>query len=208
MTVDSVRNRVGNKLSSVGMAAASCLTVLLLGAAPAEAKDGTAEAVRMVLAGPTVMLLCLASLATIYLIAAAFRRQEALVSLAQSAAVEVGKGKILNTLWGILAEILLVTAGLTIAKMPQLSLLVLFIIFVAIGLAGMGICVTAAVAGRRLHTELAGGEISPLASLGVGLRLYLVASALPILGWILLLLIAANGVGSILTASTRGPVDE
>jgi hypothetical protein len=181
---------------------------LLVGASPAHAKGGNPlQAAGAILSGPLVLLVCLAALAVLYLIAASVRRQEWLVGLAQSASVEVGRGKVVYTLWGILAEILLISAGLLLTKVPQAGLLVVLVWFFALALAGLGAGVAAFVAGRRLHAELAGGEITPLSALGIGLRVLFTASALPFIGWIVVLLLMAHGIGAVLTASAQGRVE-
>jgi len=181
---------------------------MLLIAAPAEAKGGGPwQAVGVASAGPIVLLLSLAAVALVYLILAAFRKQDGLMALVQSASLVAGKGRFLTTLWGVLAEILVIAGGSIIAKVPQAGLLVVLVFFVAFALAGLGLCVGAEVAGRRLHGELAGGEVSPLKALGIGLQVLTLAAAIPVVGWIVVGLMAANGVGSILTASTTRSVE-
>jgi hypothetical protein len=178
------------------------LTPLLLGAAPAKAKGNPWQGVGVAAAGPIVLLLSLAAVAVVYLILASFRKQDGLMALVQSAGPVASQGKFLNTLWGIFAEILLLAAGSIVAKLPHAGLLVVLIFLSAFVLAGLGLCVSAEVAGRRLHSELAGGEVSPLKAVGIGLQVFTFAAAVPVLGWIVVILLATNGVGSILSATT------
>jgi len=200
--IGDVPNRVDERRQRFGRFA-MVMAPMLLGAAPAEAKGGGPwEAVGVAAAGPIVMLLSLAAVALVYLLLAAFRKQDSLIALSQSAELLASKGKVLNTLWGVLAEILLIAGGSIIAKVPPAGLLVVLVFFFALTLAGLGLCVSAEVAGRRLHGELAGGEVSPLKALGIGLQVFALAAAIPVVGWIVVGLLAANGVGSILTAST------
>jgi len=203
--IGDVRNTVNEGIGRRKRLArfAMVLAPMLLSAAPAEAKGGGPwEAVGVAAAGPIILLLSLAGVALVYLILAAFRKQDGVMTLVQSASPVASKGKILNTLWGVLAEILLIAGGSIIAKLPQAGLLVVLVFFIAFALAGLGLCVSAEVAGRRLHGELAGGEVSPLKALGIGLQVFTLAAAIPVVGWIVVGLLAANGVGSILTAST------
>lgn len=176
---------------------------LALGAGPGKSHGGNPlQTAGYVVAGPMVLLLWLASMAVVYLIAASFRKQDGILTLAESAVVEAGSGKVVNTLWGLIAEILIVSAGLMMAKVPQAALLTVLLFVAAMALAGFGAMVSARVAGRRLHAELAGGEVSDLGALSIGLRLLFLATALPVVGWIVVILVTANGVGSILTASS------
>ena len=183
------------------------LIPLLLGATPAHAKGGDPwQAIGVMAVGPAVLIACLAAMAAVYVIAAAFRRHEWIVATALLATDEAARGKFINTLWGLLAEILLICAGLVFARFHA-NLLMLLVWLAALALAGLGACGSAESTGRRFHGELAGGEVSPLTALGLGLRILAAAAAMPILGWIVVGLMAANGVGSILTtaSSSRQP---
>ncbi len=181
--------------------------VIAAGVTPAYAAGGgggVAQSLWSVAAGPIVLLLCLASLAVVYLAAASVRKQEGLVNLTHTAANRLAKGSALYTLWGILAELLLVSAGAILANVTHIALLVMFAGLIAVALAGLGACVSAYATGRRLHAELSGGEIDGGRALGQGLTLFFCAVALPVAGWIVIALMAANGVGAVLAAAIQG----
>jgi hypothetical protein len=185
---------------------ALCLAPTVMVSTPTYAAGdaGAGKLVGGMVMGPAALILGLGAIAVVYLAAVGVHRQDSLVMLARGAADRLMNGRATYVLWGLLAEILLVSAGAIVARFKILALLTIFLFFLAVALAGLGALVAAFATGRRFQTELSSDPHQPVGSLGVGLLIFLIAVAVPVAGWIVIILATAAGIGATLSTLAQG----
>lgn len=102
------------------------------------------------------------------------------------------------TLWGLAAALLvLILCGVLFSR-HALALLGVAVLASGLTLASLGIGVAALSLGLRLTDALGAMEMETLPALRLGLWTLLLASCVPFVGWLLVLLTLASGVGATL----------
>ncbi len=152
----------------------------------------------LLLTGPVTLLLLLAVLAAYVLLLVVGGRLTGLVSLGAGAETRLRRGRLLPVLWGLAATLLVMTLAAVLFKIKALTLLGVGLLVVGVVLAGLAVCVAALRVGRRLTVELALPGASPIVSLSLGMSALLLASFVPVVGWVLVGLLAAGGLGAVL----------
>ncbi len=110
------------------------------------------------------------------------------------------------TLWGLAAALLVLILAAILFKAHALALLGVVVLVSGFVLASLGLGVAALSLGLRLTDALAPMDLETLPALRLGLWTLLLASCVPFLGWVLVLLALASGLGSTLeTLLTRPP---
>lgn len=149
------------------------------------------------------MVLCLLSgLASFALLVFVFGRAESLARLAERAATRLELGRAVPTLWGLAAIIFLLAASVVLFSTKVLALLGLLLLTVGLAVISLGLGVAALALGQRLLDALGTLETETLPALRLGLWTLFLASFLPFLGWLLVLLCIASGVGALLEILT------
>lgn len=150
------------------------------------------------LVGPALLLLLLAVLSAYALLLVASGQLNGLVSLGRGAARRLRRGRGLLVFWGLSSALLVVILAVTLFKIKPLALLGLAVLLVGLTLAGLGLCVAALRAGSRLAAELTLPGASPTRNIILGILTLLLASIVPVLGWVVVALLAAGGLGAVL----------
>lgn len=158
------------------------------------------ETLRLFLAGPLILLFVVSCLATTALAAAGTGRVRALAALEARAVGRLERGRALPTLWGLSAGVLLFTGGAVLSNRPALALLGVLVLLAGLVLAGLGVGAASIVLGRALLGALDPAVTSTLACLRIGLGVFFGAAFLPFVGWALVGLAAASGLGALLEA--------
>ncbi|HEX5323808.1 MAG TPA: hypothetical protein VFW40_08490 [Capsulimonadaceae bacterium] len=172
-------------------------------ARPVPHHAGNDNALRLFLAGPSVILLLLASIAVVVLIAAGTGSLEKLVGLGTRAMRRMETGLVAPTLWGLCVGLLVFALVAMLFKTKVLAVLGAVVIVFAFCLLGMGICVAATVYGRGIALAAGSVELEDLSSMRLGLWTFLLASAIPFIGWIVILFATAAGLGAIVQCFTQ-----
>lgn len=104
----------------------------------------------------------------------------------------------------------LVAASGVLFSTKVLALLGALLLILVLALASLGLGAAALSLGRRLAEAAGSFETETLSALRFGLWALLVASFLPFLGWALVLLAIASGIGAVLEtlAARRGAQEE
>ena len=152
----------------------------------------------LLLTGPVTLILLLAVLAAYVLLLVIGGRLTGLISLGTGAETRLRRGRLLPVLWGLAATLLVMTLAAVLFKIKALALLGVGVLVVGVVLAGVAVCVAALRVGGRLALELALPGASPVASLLLGVAALLLASFVPVVGWVLVGLLAAGGLGAVL----------
>lgn len=154
--------------------------------------------------GPAVVLLLVAGLCTLGLLALLLGRAAPLARLGERAAARLDAGRVVPTLWGLAAALLvLILCGVLFSR-HALALLGVVALLSGLVLASLGTGVAALSLGLRLTDALTTIEMETLPALRLGLWTLLLASCVPFLGWLLVLLALASGIGAALeTLLTR-----
>jgi hypothetical protein len=159
------------------------------------------EQVRLFSAGPLMILFLLACLASVALLAAAFRRAGTLAAFTDRAARRLERGRALPTLWGLSVAVLLVVALAILGSVPALGLLTLTVLVLSLTLLALGTGAAAITIGRDLHEAFSVTDPGDdLVCLRTGVAAFFLAAILPVAGWLLVLLALASGVGAIVEA--------
>ncbi len=143
-------------------------------------------------------MILLSGLATLALLAVAFGRTEPLARLGERAGARLDGGRAVPTLWGLAACVFFLLASAVLFSTKILALLGLLVLLVALVLASLGLGVAALSLGLRLAEAGGSFETDALTALRLGLWTLFLASFLPFLGWLLVLLALASGVGATL----------
>lgn len=170
----------------------------LLGAPASSARAGhSGDMVRLFLAGPTIFAVLLAVLAVVALLGMAVGRLDRLVAIALAGARRLDSGKVVPGLWGVCAALILFALIVILFATKVLGLLGALLFLIALSLAALGLAASAVACGRAVHGESATLDLDDLAHLRTGLWLLFFASILPVLGWLVVLLAIACGLGGV-----------
>lgn len=153
--------------------------------------------------GPAVVLLLIAGLAALCLLALLLGRAPPLARLGERAAARLDGGRVVPTLWGLAAALLvLILCGVLFSR-HALALLGVVVLVSGLVLASLGLGVAALSLGLRLTDALRAMDTETLPALRLGLWTLLLASGIPLLGWLLVLLALASGIGATLETLIR-----
>lgn len=144
----------------------------------------------------------LSGLVSLALLAVTFGRTEPLAGLGQRAAARLEQGRAVPTLWGLAATVFLLAASAVLFSTKVLDLLGVILLTVGLAFVSLGLGVAAMSLGTRLLDALGTLETETLPALRLGLWTLFLASFLPFLGWLLVLLCIASGVGALLETLT------
>ena len=148
--------------------------------------------------GPAVVLILLATLASFALLSVSLGRAETLARLGERAASRLDQGRAIPTLWGVAATVFLLALAAVLFSTKVLALLGVLALAVCLGLAGLGLGVAALGLGQRIHDACGSLTSEPHDGLRLGLWALLLASILPFVGWLLVGLALAAGIGAVL----------
>ena len=161
----------------------------------------------MFLSGPVVVLLLLAGLSTLGLLALLLGRAALLARLGERASARLDSGRAVPTLWGLAAALLSLILCGVLFNIHILALLGVVVLVAGLTLASLGLGVAALSLGLRLSDALGIMDAETLPALRFGLWTLLLGSGVPFLGWLLVLLALASGIGATLeTLLTRLPL--
>ena len=125
-------------------------------------------------------------------------RGERLVGFGERAAARLERGRLVPTLWGLAASVLVVLLSGILFHHHVLALLGVFVLIAGFILAGLGLASAALSLGQRLAEASASLEIELLPTLRLGLWTLLLTAFVPFAGWLLVLLTLASGIGAVL----------
>ena len=155
--------------------------------------------------GPAVLLILLSVLAALTLLATFFQKTDLAVSLAERAARRLDQGRAIPTLWGVAATALCLVGMAVLFSTKVLALLGVLVLATGLALASLGTATVAVWLGGKIAEAAGSLDTNTLSCLRLGLWTLLSASMLPYVGWLLVLLGLASGVGAVLeTLVTRG----
>ncbi len=113
-------------------------------------------------------------------------------------------GREANLLWGLVYGIALALAALALSGAGQAGFLATLVLLAgSLAFVLMGLCVVSTEIGRKIGRLHGGREWSDLAAFGAGGSVVLLATLLPILGWVLLFYFVTNGLGAVLRVIGR-----
>ena len=158
------------------------------------------QTIGLFLSGPTVLLLVLAGLALFVLLLVSLRRLDRLAALGARAGDRLERGGPLPTLWGLAAGALIFAATGVLFGTKVLALLGVVALLAGIVLLGLGLAVAGLRVGRALAEATEGVAGEDGRALGLGLATLFLASLVPFLGWVAVILAVASGVGAVLEA--------
>lgn len=146
----------------------------------------------------------IAALSTLALLALLLGRAAPLARLGERAAARLDGGRVVPTLWGLAAALLVLILCGVLFNIHALALLGVVVLVSGLVLASLGLGVAALSLGLRLTDALGALDVETLPALRLGLWTLLLASCVPFLGWLLVLLALASGIGATLeTLLTR-----
>lgn len=129
-----------------------------------------------------------------------------LARLGERAAARLDGGRVVPTLWGLAAALLVLILCGVLFNIHALALLGVVVLVSGLVLVSLGLGVAALSLGLRLTDALTTMDMETLPALRLGLWTLLLASCVPFLGWLLVLLALASGIGATLeTLLTRPP---
>ena len=152
----------------------------------------------MFLGGPAVVLILLATLASLALLSVGLGRAEVLARLGERAASRLDQGRAIPTLWGVAATVFLLALAAVLFSTKVLALVGVLVLVFCFALAGLGLGVAALGLGQRIQDAAGALTSEPLDGLRTGLWAMLLASVLPFVGWLLVGLALAAGIGAVL----------
>lgn len=146
----------------------------------------------------------IAGLAALGLLALLVGRAAPLARLGEKAVARLDGGRVVPTLWGLaVALLVLILCGVLFSR-HTLALLGVIVLVSGLALASLGLGVAALSLGLRLTDALGALDTETLPALRLGLWTLLLASCVPVLGWLLVLMALASGIGATLeTLMTR-----
>jgi len=153
---------------------------------------------RLFWGGPVVILLLVAGLCALGLLALLLGRAAPLARLGERAAARLDGGRIAPTLWGLAAALLVLFLCGVLFSRHALALLGVAVLACGLALASLGLGAAALALGLRLSDALGAMDLETLPALRLGLWTLLLASGVPFVGWLLVLLVLASGVGATL----------
>ena len=140
----------------------------------------------------------LSILAALALLAAMLQRADLLVRLTERSASRLDKGQTVPTLWGVAAAALCLFAIAALFATKVLALLGVFVLAASLILAGLGTGAVARWLGGKIADAAGALDTDTLPCLQLGFWTLLSASMLPYVGWLLVLLGLASGIGAVL----------
>lgn len=150
-------------------------------------------------------MLLIAGLATLGLLALLLGRAAPLARLGERAAARLDSGRAVPTLWGMAAALLILILCGVLFNIHVVALLGVIALVAGLVLASLGTGVAALSLGLRLTDALGALDTEMLPALRLGLWTLLLASCIPLLGWLLVLLAVASGIGAALEALLARP---
>ena len=151
-----------------------------------------------------MVLLLLAGLSMLGLLALLLGRAVLLVRLGERAVARLDRGRIVLPLWGMAAALLVLILCGVLFNIHVLALLGVVVLVAGLILASLGLGVAALSLGPRLSDALGIMDAETLPALRLGFWTLLLASGVPFIGWLLVLLALASGIGATLeTLLTR-----
>jgi hypothetical protein len=132
------------------------------------------------------------------LLAAFFQRIDICLQLVERSAARLEGRRLIPTLWGIAAAIVCVVAAALLISTKILALLGVFVLGLGLVAASLGLGAAALWLGTKIFDISETGEVSSRSSLKLGLITLLLASFLPYVGWLLVLVALASGIGAVL----------
>ena len=158
------------------------------------------NAVRLFLAGPALLLIFVSFLSAAAMIAAAFGLLDRLTAPISRAIDRLEHKRALPVLWGLSFTVLMLAVCAVLINIKPLALLGVLTALAGVIIVGLGVCVAAIRFGRDLAITLGRLGSDDLTALKLGLTLFLGVAVLPFIGWILIILAAAAGIGALLEA--------
>lgn len=129
-----------------------------------------------------------------------------LARLGERAAARLDGGRVVPTLWGLAASLLVLLLCGVLFSRHALAFLGVAVLAAGLTLASLGLGAAALSLGLRLTDALGTLEMETLPALRLGLWTLLLASGVPFIGWLVVLLVLASGVGATLeTLLMRSP---
>ncbi len=135
-----------------------------------------------------MVLILLAGLAALALLATLFGRAAPLMRWGERASARLDQGRAVPTLWGLAACVFVFLAAAALFSTKVLALLGLLLLVAGLALASLGLGVAALSLGLRLAEAGGAFDTETLPALRLGLGTLFLASFLPFLGWLLVLL--------------------
>ena len=131
-------------------------------------------------------------------------RAAPLARLGERAAARLDGGRVVPMLWGLAAALLVLILCGVLFSTHVLALLGVIVLAAGLALASLGLGVASLSLGLRLADALSTMDMETLPALRLGLWTLLLASAIPFVGWLLVLSALASGIGATLeTLLTR-----
>lgn len=155
-----------------------------------------ADAPRLFLAGPAIFLIVLSCVAAAALIVSAFGGLEKLTDSISAGARRLESGKALSVLWGLCVGVILIALAVVLFASKVLAVLGVIVLLIALAVFGAGLATAAITNGRAILAASGSLEIDDLACLRLGLWVLFFASSLPFLGWLVVLIATAGGLGA------------
>lgn len=152
----------------------------------------------MFLAGPFLALLLIGCLAVLALLALLLDRLPALTQVGMRAAARLEASRLIPTLWGLAAGLLVFLLAAVLFNSHSLALLGVLVLAFGLALSGLGLAVAALSAGTKLLEAFDLIETDPLNTLRLGLWCLVLAAGVPFAGWLLTLFALASGIGAVL----------
>jgi len=137
-------------------------------------------------------------LASLTLFAAFLQRIEIGLRLVERSAQRLEGRRLVPMLWGIAAAIVCVVAAALLISTKILALLGVLVLGIGLVLASLGLGATALWLGTKIVEAGQSTEIGTLPALKSGATALLLAALLPYVGWLLVLLALAVGIGAVL----------
>ena len=160
-----------------------------------------ADIPRLFLSGPVIVLLVLSCLAIAVLIVSAFGGLEKLTAAIADSARRLGGPKSLPTLWGICVGLILFAVAAVLFATKVLAALGVIVILFALAVFGAGLVSAGIAYGRAILGAAGSLESDDHTCLRLGLWVLFFASFLPFLGWLVVVLAGAAGLGALAQAA-------
>lgn len=154
--------------------------------------------VQLFFSGPAVLLILISILASLTLFAVFQQRIEIGLGLLERSAQRLEGRCLVPMLWGIAAAIVCVVAAALLISTKILALLGVLVLGTGLVLASLGLGAAALWLGTKISTVMGMSEHTSLPHLKLGLASMLLAALLPYVGWLLVLLALAAGIGAVL----------
>lgn len=146
------------------------------------------------------------------MLALLFGRVAPLARLGERAAARLDGGRVVPTLWGLAASLLVLLLCGVLFNVHALAPVGVVVLACGLALASLGLGAASLSLGLRLTDALGAMDMETLPALRLGLWTLLLASGVPFVGWLLVLLALASGVGAtletLLMRSSSGHAEE